>query len=127
MIFWLVVILKINLQGVFACPAERDPVIPGDAHRPALWAAVQAVEAKACDVHILGPSRYFQQLQDTHALPDLIGADPARLASEVDLFEPLMTEAPDYCFSVNYLVYSVNSEASRFHETGAICSLIDRW
>jgi hypothetical protein len=30
------------------------------------------VEAKACDVHVRRFPRYFQQLQDAHALPDMI-------------------------------------------------------
>src|SRR5580698_6858703 len=62
--FPLMVVFKIDVQGPFARPAESDPVITGHAHRPALRVALQAVEAKAGDVHILGMARYFQQLQD---------------------------------------------------------------
>jgi len=43
------VVFKIDIQGVFARPSEGDPVIPGDAHRPAFWVALQAVEALAFD------------------------------------------------------------------------------
>jgi hypothetical protein len=50
------------------------------------------VEAKARDIHVRRLSRYFQQLQDTHALPDMIGADPARLAGQVYFFKPFMPE-----------------------------------
>jgi len=52
--------------------------------------------------------RYLQQLQDTRALPDMIGTDPACFAGEVNLFKPCMSEATDRSFSVNGLVYSVN-------------------
>jgi hypothetical protein len=52
------------------------------------------VEAKACNVHILGLSCNFQQLQNTHALPDMIGADPASLSGEVNFFKPFMPEPP---------------------------------
>ena len=56
----------------------RKPPAPigSHAHRPALRFASQAVEAKPCDVHVLGPRRYFQQLQDAHALACMV-ADPA--------------------------------------------------
>jgi hypothetical protein len=66
------------------------------------------VEAKAGDVHIPRLPCYFHQLQDTHALPDLIGADPARPAGQVNFFKPFMPEAADHSCSVNVLVYSVN-------------------
>jgi hypothetical protein len=69
---------------------------------------LQAVKAKACDVHVLRLLRYVQQLQDTHALPDLIGANPACLRGEMNLFKPFMSEATDHSSTVNLLVYSVN-------------------
>jgi hypothetical protein len=69
---------------------------------------LKAVETKTCDIHVLRLPRYFQQLQDTHALPDVIGTDPACLAGELNLFKPFMSEATDRSFSVNRLVYSVN-------------------
>jgi hypothetical protein len=47
-------------------------------------------------------------LQDTHALPDLPGADPVCLAGEVNLRKPFMPEAIDHTISVNRLVYYVN-------------------
>jgi hypothetical protein len=87
------VVFKIDIQSAFARPAESDPVIPSHAHRPAFRPALQAVEAKACNVPILRLLRHFQQLQDALALPDMIGADPARLAGAVDLFKPLVPEA----------------------------------
>jgi len=90
------VVFKIDIQGGFAGPAESDPVISGHAHRPAFWVALQAVQTKASDVHVLGPSRYFQQLQDAYALPDMVGADPAGLSGEVNFFQPLVSEAADH-------------------------------
>jgi hypothetical protein len=47
------------------------------------------VEAKARDIHVPRLPRYFQQLQDPHVLPDMIGTDSARLARAVNLFKPL--------------------------------------
>jgi len=38
------------------------------------------VEAKACNVHILGPPRDFQQLEDSGALQDERRTDAARLS-----------------------------------------------
>ena len=102
------VVLEIDIQGGFARPAEGDPVIPGNAHRPALRVASQSMEAKSCDVHVLGLPRYFQQLHDAHALPDMVATDPACLAGEVNLLKPFMSEAADHSFTVNVLVYSVN-------------------
>jgi len=58
--------------------------------------------------HILRLPRYLQQLQDTHALPDMFGAYPVGLAGELNLFQSFMSEAPDHSLSVNCLVYSVN-------------------
>src|SRR6266849_6212352 len=88
------IVFKIDIQSIFARPAESDPVIPSHAHRPAFRPALQAVEAKACNVHILRLPRYFQQLQDALALPDIIGADPARLAGAVDLSSPWCRKPP---------------------------------
>ena len=95
------VIFKIDIQGVFTRPTESNPVIPGHAHRPAFRFALQALEAKARDVHVFRLSRHFQQLQDTHTLPDMIGTDPACRAGAVDLFKPFVPEAADHLFSVN--------------------------
>jgi hypothetical protein len=64
---------------------------------------LQAVEAKACDVHVLGFCGHIQQLQDASALPNMIGTDPASLAGEVDLFKPFVPEAADH-----FLFLSVN-------------------
>jgi len=86
------VVFKIDIQSVFARPAEGDPEISGHAHRPALRAALQAVEAIPGDVQVFGPPRRFQQLEDAHAFPDVVGANPARLASEVKLFKTFMPE-----------------------------------
>ena len=102
------VVLKIDIQSVLTRPAESDPAIPSHAHGPAFRLAFEAVEAKARDVHVLRPPRHLQQLQDTHALPDLAGADPARLAGEVNLLKPFVPETADHSLSVKSLVYSVN-------------------
>src|SRR6266851_2087094 len=56
------------------------------------------MEAKPRDVHVLGATRYFQQLQDAHALSDMTGTDPACLASEVEFFGPFMPKAADHSF-----------------------------
>jgi hypothetical protein len=55
---------------------------------------LQTVEAEACDVHVFGLRRYFQQLQNAHALPDMIGTDPAGLAGEVNFLKPLWRKPP---------------------------------
>jgi hypothetical protein len=52
------------------------------------------VEAKPGDVHVLGLRRYFQQLEDAHALPDIVGTDPACLAGEVSSSSPLCLKPP---------------------------------
>jgi hypothetical protein len=54
------------------------------------------VKVKACDIHILGLPRCLQQSQDTHALPDMIGADPACRTAQVDFFKPFVSEATDH-------------------------------
>jgi len=33
------------------------------------------MEAKTCDVHVPRLLRYVQQLEDTHAAPDLVGGE----------------------------------------------------
>src|ERR1039458_9747091 len=58
----------------FRPPAEADPVVPSHAHRPSWRFASQALEAKSYDIHVLWLPRYFQQLQDAHAFPDIGGA-----------------------------------------------------
>ena len=83
------VAFKIDIQRVFARPAEADPVVPSHAHRPSWRFASQALEAKSYDIHVLWLPRYFQQLQDAHAFPDIGGADPACRAGDVNLFKPL--------------------------------------
>jgi hypothetical protein len=47
---------------------------------------LKVLEAKARDVHVLWLPRYFQQLQNAYALPDMIRTDPAGLAGVVNLF-----------------------------------------
>ena len=58
--------------------------------------ALQAVETKASDVHVFRLHRYFQQLQDSHALPNMSGSNPACLAGEVNFLKPFMPEAADH-------------------------------
>jgi len=53
-------------------------------------AALRAVEAKTCDIHVFRLLGCAQQLQDTHALPNMIGAYP----------KPFAPKATDYSFSV---------------------------
>jgi hypothetical protein len=101
-------VFKIDVQSVFAGPAESDPVISGHANRPAFRVTLQAMESKTCDIHVFRLRRYFEQLKDAHALPDTISADPACLAGEANLFQPFMPEAASRSFSVNALVYTVN-------------------
>jgi len=101
------VVLEIDIQGGFARPAEGDPVIPGHPHRPTFRFALQAVEVKTGDVQLLRTTCYFQQLQDANALSDMIGANPASLAGEINLFKSLVSELADHFRSVDYLVYSV--------------------
>jgi hypothetical protein len=73
---------------------------------------LQAVEVEARDVHVSRRRRHFQQLKDADASPDLTGTDPARLAGAVNLFKPLVPEADDHRFIVNYLVYAVQKAAN---------------
>src|SRR6266852_9025915 len=115
------IVFKIDIQSAFARPAESDPVIPSHAHRPAFRFALQAVETKACDVHVLRLPRYFQQLQDAHALPDMIGADPACLTCAVDLFKPLMPEATDHSFSVKRIVDNCQLNSCLFGDDKLVC------
>ena len=108
----LMVVLEIDILGGFVLPAKGDPVVPGYPYRPSFRFALQAVEVKAGDIHLLGQTGDFQQLQDANALPDMIGANPAGLAGEVNLFKPLVPERPDHSRSVDCLVYSVNPSAT---------------
>src|ERR1035437_778360 len=101
------VILEINIDGRFLRPAEGDPVISGHPQRPAFRFALQAVEVKAGDVQLLRLTCDFQQLQDANALSEMIGANPAGLAGEVNLFKSLVPELADHSRSVDYLVYCV--------------------
>jgi hypothetical protein len=66
------------------------------------------VEVKAGDVQLLRLACHFQQLQDSNALSDMIGANPAGPASEVKLLQSLVPESADHSCSVDYLVYTVN-------------------
>ena len=101
------VILEIDVYGGFVVPAEGDPVISCHPHRPSFRFALQAVEVKTGDVQLLRMTCDFQQLQDANALPDMIGANPAGCAGEVNLFKSLVPEPVDHSCSVDYLVYSV--------------------
>ena len=101
------VILEIDIHGGFARPAEGDPVIPGHTQRPSSWFALQAVEVKAGDVQLLRLTCGLHQLQDTNALSDMIWANPAGFACEINLLKSLVPERADHSCSVDYLVYSV--------------------
>jgi hypothetical protein len=87
------VVFEIDIQGVLARPTERDPIVSRHAHRPTRRFRLQAVKAKSRDIHVLGPLRYFQQLQDAHAFPDMGGTDAAGATGAMNLFKPLMLEA----------------------------------
>ena len=83
-------------------------LFPVNAHRPALRFALQTMKAKTRNVHVLGAHRQVEQLQDTRAFRDPIGADAASLAGEVKLLKSFMPEAADHALSVNYMIYVVN-------------------
>lgn len=102
------VVFKIDIMRVLARPAERDAVVSGDAHGPPPRVAVQTVEPETCHIHVFRLRRHLQRLKDTHALPDVFGADPVCLAGEVDLFKPSIPEAGDHSSTVNRKPYSVN-------------------
>jgi len=95
------VILKIDIVRAFGRPAERDPVVSSDAHGPSPRLAAQTMEPVPRNAHILWLCCHFQRLKDTNALPDIFGADPSSLAGEVDLFEPLISEAGNHTLTVN--------------------------
>src|ERR1700693_1867844 len=88
------VVFKINIQSAFARPADKRS---GNSQSR----APTGVSALPCRPWKRKPAtfissrlpRYFQQLQDALAFPDMIGADPAPLAGAVDLFKPLVPEA----------------------------------
>jgi len=82
-------ILKIDVQCGFVVPAEGDPIIPGYPHRPSFRFAFQAMEVKPGYVQLIGLACDFQQLQDANALPDMIGANPAGCAGDVNLLKSL--------------------------------------
>jgi hypothetical protein len=69
---------------------------------------LQFVEAKTCDVEILGLPGHCQQLEDTHTLPNLIGTDTPRLAVEAKFFKAFIPEASNHPLSVEGLAESVN-------------------
>jgi hypothetical protein len=54
------------------------------------------MSAETCNVQVFRASGYFQQLENTHTLPDLLGTDPARVASAINLFETFMPETGDH-------------------------------
>src|ERR1017187_5296627 len=103
----LMVVFIVYVHGALAQPAEGNAIVSGHPHRPALLTAMQPVEAKAGDVHVFRSLGHFQQLQDSCALPDLAGANPAGLAREIKLLKPLMPEAANHSSSVNRMVYIV--------------------
>ena len=104
------VILEIDIQGGFTLPAKGDAVNPGYPRRPSFRLALQAVKVKTGDLHLFRLIDGFHQLQDANALPDNIGANPAGLAGEENLFQTFVPERADHFHTVDYLVYSVNFE-----------------
>ena len=73
---------------------------------------MQSVEMEASYVQVRRLSRNFQELQDMHALPNVIGANPSCLAGQVYFFKSFMPEPADHHLNVKRLVYSVNSRNS---------------
>ena len=90
------VVFIIYIQGALAHPAEGNAIVSCHAQCPAFFIAVQSVEVKAGDIHVLRFSRHIEQLQDSDALPGLPGANPASLAGDIKFFEPLMPEAANH-------------------------------
>ena len=95
------VVFKIDINCIFADPTESDPVVGGNPNRPAFWVALQHMKAQASDVQVFRTHRRSEQLQDAHALPKVIGADPASLAREVNVFKTFVSEAIDRTFSLS--------------------------
>jgi len=56
----LVVVFKSKIDGTFARPSKRNPVICGYANRPSGRISMQSVEAKPWDVHFIWLLRLFQ-------------------------------------------------------------------
>src|SRR6266700_5153243 len=101
------VVFQVDVHGLFARPSKSDPIIPAHPYRPTLRFAAQTVKVKADDIEIFGLKCYVQQLNDSHALPDHVGTDPAGPAVPVKLFKRFVFEAADHSLTVNCLVYSV--------------------
>jgi hypothetical protein len=54
------------------------------------------VEPKAGNIHLLGLRGHFQQLQNSYALPDVIGANTPGAACQVQLFQSFLPEFADH-------------------------------
>ena len=94
------VVLKINIDRFVTQPAKRDPEISAHSDRPPLRLALKSMEAHTGDIHVFRLSRRFQQLQDTNALPQVLGPNPAACSSGADLLQSLVAEAPNHPFKL---------------------------
>jgi hypothetical protein len=89
-----VVILEINIDGVFAVEAKCEPQVPGHGDRPTpfLWAA-QWMEAPAGNVHILGPRGAVQPVQYPLDASLVCGRDSPRRTGSEKPIETLVSKA----------------------------------
>ena len=75
------VVFTINLDGIFIGPAECNPIVSGDANRPAGREAAQRMKPRSGEVDLVRFRRVIQNLQDTYALPDMCGTNSMGPAS----------------------------------------------
>src|SRR6266478_9185748 len=83
-----VIVLEVHGNRILPRPAECDAVIRTHPNRPAPWVALKEEEAKACNIHVLGPRRDHQKLQYTNAFPRVFGAAAPGLSDSIEFFEP---------------------------------------
>src|SRR5581483_6600783 len=94
-----VVILKVDLNGVFLVPGERDPPIAGDldsvtpSHFPR-----QRMKVQARQVHVIWPQRGIQAIQNHRDPPDPSWLELGLIISLPEPSESTAAERADHAF-----------------------------
>jgi len=82
------VLRQVNPPGIFALPFKRDAPRPIDVDAVALQFALQAMEGKSRQLHVLWDYGRIQPIQTPQASINQIRANSGRLALEKQLLKP---------------------------------------
>ena len=96
------VVLEIDVDGVFAVESKCKSPVAGHGHRPTPFLrAPEGMKPPTGNVHIAGPGGSIQPVQYPLDASALFGGDPPRRTGGEKPIEPFVTKTPDHSAAMN--------------------------